>query len=307
MVRPRRRNREGERGSVVVVIAAAMVAIAGLAALGTDVGRLFVERQRLSSAADAASLAGVTRLPADPGGAVSVVNTYLTRNGVDPALATVQVSADQKEISVALTRQVEMTFARVIGLRRSPVASGAAARIAPISGIFGAAPLGVPRADWNFGDRVRLKMDATTGPIAPGNYQALALGRTGASSYEANLMNGYQNWIRADEWVDTETGNMAGPTVRAVQYRINQDLYSTWETVNRLSPRLVKVPILENYEVNGRGQVHVIGFAMFFLEQAFDNGANRGEIVGRFMRMVSEGEANGAAPDLGLYAIKLVR
>ncbi|HWI65214.1 MAG TPA: Tad domain-containing protein [Symbiobacteriaceae bacterium] len=307
MRRPKRKDRENERGAVAVIVAAAMVAIAGLTALGTDVGRLFVEKQRLSSVADAAALAGVTKLPRDPGAAVSAVNSYLTKNQIDPAVATIQVSTDRRQISVALNRQVDMTFARVIGVRRSPVVAGAAARIAPISGMYGAVPLGVPRAAWNIGDKVYLKMDSTTGTVAPGNYQALALGKTGASSYEANLMNGYQSWIRLDEWVDTETGNMAGPTIRAVNWRITQDPYATWENAKRQSPRLVKVPILEDYNVNGRGQVHVIGFAMFFLENAFENGSNKGEIVGRFVNMISEGETNGTAPDLGLYAIKLVQ
>lgn len=301
------RCRKNERGAVAVVVAAAMVAVAGLTALGTDVGRLFVEKQRLASAVDAAALAGVTRLPGDPQGAVATVNSYLTKNGLTAANATVTVSDDRRQISVATNRQVNMTFARVIGVRQSPVVAGATARIAPVSGLMGAVPLGVPQAAWQIGERVYLKLDSQSGTIAPGNYQALALGKTGASSYEANLMNGYPNWIRAGEWVATETGNMAGPTVRAVTHRIGLDPNSTWQTATRQSPRLVKVPILRDYNVNGRGEVLVIGFATFYLEQAIDGGGNRGEIVGRFVSMISEGEANAGAPDLGLNAIKLIR
>jgi len=307
MARARRGRRENERGSVAVIVAAAMVAIAGLTALGTDVGRLFVEKQRLAGVADAAVLAAVTKLPGDPPGAVTVLNTYLSKNNIDPATATIQVSSDRKEISVAMARQVDMTFARVIGVRQSPVAAGATARIAPISGMFGAVPLGVPMAAWNIGQQVNLKLDSHSGSVAPGNYQALALGKSGASSYEANLMNGYQNWIRVNQWVETETGNMAGPTARAVNARIASDPTVTWETATRQSPRLVKVPILRDYEVNGRGEVLVIGFAVFFLEGALDSGGGKGEIVGRFVSMISEGEANGTGPDLGLYAIKLVQ
>ncbi|HYF94086.1 MAG TPA: Tad domain-containing protein [Symbiobacteriaceae bacterium] len=303
----RRVRRESERGSVAIIVAGAMVAIAGLTAMGTDVGRLMVEKQRLSVTADAAALAGVTKLPGDPEGAVDALNTYLNKNGINPNTAVVQVSADQRQISVSLSRQVDMTFARVIGIPQSPVQAGAAARIAPISGVHGAVPLGVPRAAWNVGERVYLKLDADAGTISPGNYQALALGKSGASAYEANLMNGYQSWIRADDWVDTETGNMAGPTIRAINHRISADPAAVWDTATRQSPRLVLVPVLEDFNVNGRGQVHVIGFATFFLENAFENGSNRGEIVGRFVKMIAEGESTGTAPDLGLYSIKLVQ
>lgn len=305
MARQPRRSRKNEKGAVAVIVAAAMVAVAGLTALGTDVGRLFVEKQRLSSISDAAALAGVTRLPGDPPGAVAAAREYLRKNGLDPNQATVEVSTDRSQVRVATSRQVGMTFARVIGVRQSPVAAGATAKIAPISGFFGAVPLGVPRADWQVGQQVYLKLDADSGTIAPGNYQALALGKTGASSYETNLVNGYQNWIRVDDWVDTETGNMAGPTARAVRTRISRDPGSTWQTAARQSPRLVIVPILEDFNVNGRGQVHVIGFGMFFLEDATSSG-NKAEIIGRFVRLIAEGEISGSAPDFGLRAIKLI-
>lgn len=305
MGRAQRKRRENEKGAVAVIVAAAMVAVAGLAALGTDVGRLFVEKQRLSTISDAAALAGVTRLPADPAGAVAAAREYLRKNGLDPNQATVEVTSDQKRLRVATTRQVGMTFARVIGVRQSLVAAGATAATAPISGYFGAVPLGVPRADWQVGQQVYLKLDADSGTISPGNYQALALGKTGASSYEANLAHGYQSWIRVNDWVDTETGNMAGPTARAVRTRIGQDPNSTWQTATRQSPRLVVVPILEDFNVNGRGQVHVIGFGMFFLEDASSSG-NKAEIIGRFVRLFTEGEISETAPDFGLRAIKLV-
>ena len=152
-----------------------------------------------------------------------------------------------------------------------------------------------------------LKLSANDGTVAPGNYQALALGKSGASMYEYNLMNGYQDWIRIDQWIQVETGNMANPTVRACEYRISLDPLATWETVTKDSARLLKVPVLESFEVNGKGEVYVVGFAMFFLEDVRETGSDKGEIIGRFLRGVVQGEANGAAPDFGLKTVKLVR
>lgn len=296
-----------QRGSVLVVVAAALVAILGLAALGTDVGRLYIERQRLVNAADAAALAAAQRLPNDPQGAVTNARTYLQRNGVNPDTAQITLTDSNHQITVNLPGQVGMTFARVIGIDSADVEGGAAARVANLSGTVGAVPLGVPQANWQVGQQVILKLDADSGTIAPGNYMALALGKTGSSSYEANLRNGYQGWLRVNDWIATETGNMATPTVRAINYRISQDPYSTWETVRRQSARLVVVPVLRDYNVNGRGEVLIVGFAMFFIEKAEDKGSNKGEITGRFVRMVTEGEYSGTAPDFGVYVTKLVR
>jgi Flp pilus assembly protein TadG len=301
------RLRREERGSVLVVVAIALTAIFGLAALSTDVGRLYVMRQRLSAVADAAALAGGERLPADPTGAVNNAIAYLQKNNIDPARATIALTESNHKISVTIDDAVPMTFARIVGHSQEPVSSSATAWATPISGVYGAVPLGVARADWVYGQLVYLKMDASTGTVSPGNYQALALGRTGASTYESNLANGYPGWIRMGNWIDTQTGNMATPTVRGVNTRISQDPYSTYTTVKRQSPRLVKVPILADYNVNGSGQVNVVGFAMFFLEQGIDEGNEKGQIVGRFVKMMTEGEANGSAPDYGLYAVKLTQ
>lgn len=307
MLRRMARLRREQKGSVAILVAFSLTAVLALAALGTDVGRLFVERQRLQVVVDAAALSGAQKLPHDPAGAYLAAWRYLQRNNADLDEAEVTVSSDGHHLDVNLEKAVPMTFARVVGLNQEEVAAAAKARTANLSGYLGAAPLGVPRADWKVGDRVYLKLDSQSGTIAPGNYQALALGKTGSSAYENNLMYGYNSWIRVDDWVDTETGNMAGPTVRAINYRINQDPYSTYTNATRQSARLVVVPILEDFNVNGRGQVHVIGFGVFFLESAVDEGGGKAQVVGRFVRLVIEGEGSLTAPDFGAYTTKLIQ
>ncbi len=292
-------------GTIVIVVALMMTAILGLAALGTDVGRLFVERQRLSVVADAAALSGAQHLPDNKDKALETARSILVKNNIDLARARISVAEDKRSLNVDVERTVPLTFARLIGPDSEVVLGAATGETQNLSGYYGAAPLGVPRADWKIGDQVYLKLDADAGSISPGNYQALALGKSGASMYEQNLMTGYKDWIRIDQWVDTEPGNMAGPTIRAVNYRIDQDPYSTYTSYNRQSPRLVVVPILEDFNVNGKGQVHVVGFGMFFLEDTFESGNNRGQIVGRFVKMVAEGEGSLAAPDFGLRTTKL--
>lgn len=296
-----------ESGSLLVVAAFVMTAMIGLAALSADVGRLVVERQRLSTVADAAALSGAQFLPEAPESAVTTARGILQKNGINPLTGTVAISLDQKNVTVAVSRSVSMSFARIFGAEQVDVGSGARAHTSYLSRYYGAAPLGVPRADWQVGQQVTLKLAPQDGTVSPGNYQALALGKSGAASYEQNMMNGYQAWVGVDEWLDTETGNMAGPTIRAAKYRIDHDPYATATDYTRQSPRLMVVPVLEDFNVNGKGQVKVVGFATFFLEAALDQGNDRGSIIGRFVRLIVEGEGSDSAPDFGVRVTKLVQ
>jgi Flp pilus assembly protein TadG len=296
-----------EEGSVIILVAVAMTALIGLAALSADVGHIYVERQRLVTIADAAALSGAQYLPYAADTARSAARSYLQKNGYDPALATVTVNEDHRKLNIDLQRTVSLSFARVLGINTYGVTGGVTAWTQNLSGYRGAAPLGVPRADWQVGQQVYLKLDAHTGSVSPGNYQALALGKSGASMYEQNLMTGYQNWIHVNDWVDTETGNMVGPTVRAINYRMSLDPNSTYTTATRQSARIVVVPVLESFDVNGSGQVHVVGFAVFYLEQVNNDSNNSATIIGRFLRFVAEGEGSGTAPDFGAYTTKLIR
>lgn len=294
-----------QNGSVAVLVAVCMVALLGVAALGTDVGMLYVERHRLSAIADAAALAGAQLLPQQPEEAQATAYQYLARNGLPDGQAQVSLSDSNRKLTVSIAHSIPTYFARIFAVEQMDVGSQASAGKASISGGTGAAPLGVAEADWQIGQEVKLKLSAEEN-VTPGNYQALALGKGGASTYEANLTYGYNGWIRVDDWISTETGNMVGPTIRAIRYRIDNDPTATVETVQRGSTRLVLVPVLENFNVNGKGEVHVVGLAVFFIKQVEEKGSDRAEITGTFLRMAVQGESSLTAPDFGAYTTKLV-
>lgn len=307
MIRNLLRGVFAERGAIALIVTMALPAVLGLAALGVDAGFYLVEQQRVAAAVDASVLAGVLHLPSSPELASATALSYLERNGVDSTTAEASVSEENRLLTLRAGRSVPLYFARIFMPHGLSVQSTAAARQANVSGIFGATPLGVPNQAFLTGQSITLKLSADAEEAGPGNYLALALGKNGASAYEANMMNGYQEWLRAEEWVATEPGNMVGPAIRAGEYLINQDPYATWETVQKGSARLLLVPILNGFEVNGRGEVQVIGFAVMFLEGVLDQGSDKGEIYGRFLTMQVQGETAANTPDFGVYTSKLVR
>jgi Putative Flp pilus-assembly TadE/G-like len=73
-------ERAGERGSVAIMVALALTLLLGFAALVVDVGLSLAVRGEAQTAADAAALAGASRLAAGPTAAVAAVRQYLDAN-----------------------------------------------------------------------------------------------------------------------------------------------------------------------------------------------------------------------------------
>lgn len=297
-----------ERGAVGALFAVALTGLVALSALGVDLGRLYVQRARVSAAVDAAALAGAQALPDDPGRAVLLAQEYLDKNNAPASAATVTVAESGDRIRVETAQDVAMSFARVLGLTAQSVSAGAIAHVGQLSGIQGVVPLAVRRGDYEAGAAVVLKVDAHSAePANRGNFMALALGGRGANNFEEMVRNGYGDWLRVGDWVSTETGNMAGPAQRAIEDRVATDPEATWDEVGRRSGRLVKVAVIDDFNVNGRGEVAVVGLAVIFLEEVRGN-PHQAEVTARFLRYVESGEmSGGAAADFGARVVRLER
>jgi hypothetical protein len=304
---------------VLVITALAMVVLLGLMALGLDLGLVLLRKQELANAADAAALAGVQELPASAENARLRAIQYGVGNGMITDQMSVSVSSDLAEVGVVVSETVDLFFAPVLGIRQATVSARATARTGTVSGVMGVVPLSVEQDDFVFGEKYYLKygspdleLDGTTEPEEPisgvrqGNFGALALGGTGASNYLDKFMHGYRKMMRVGDIVETETGNMAGPTENGVKWRTEGSaaLTCTIDNVTRACPQLVIVPVVDKLTKGGRGPVTVVGFAAFFLEGT-DRKQSRSYVVGRFLRRVVDGEI-GHAGDFGLQAYRLV-
>lgn len=164
----------------------------------------------------------------------------------------------------------------------------------------GLAPLAVERDSLIKNSLVALKVEP--GFQTKGNFHAVALGQRGASSYERHLKYGYKGSVKIGYLLETQPGDMAGPTRSAIEWRISQDPNATYDSVRHGSPRILYVAVVDSFdEVQGRDSVKVVGFAAFFLEGY----SHPGEVIGRFIDTVANGDING--PDFGLKTVRLVR
>lgn len=297
---PHRQTRS-QRGSALAFFAVAVAAFMATAAVAVDLGNLFVHRQHLKVVADGAALAAARSLP-DQSVAVAAASEILDRNGITGAEFTrsVTTSADGSSATVALTRQIPTLFARLLGLSAVTVPATSTAVGAPAGRVSGVAPFGIPNQSFVYGQQVTIKASNSNQYGLAGFFGALALGGTGASTYENNLANGYGQPLGVGDLVSLESGDMVGPTRRAVQQRLDQAPQETWTSYSAGSPRLIMVAVLDFSNVSGSGQARVLGFAAFFLESV-----SGGDIDGRYVRHVADAEAATTGTDYGLRVAKL--
>ena len=296
-----------ENGNSLVILSAAMVVLFSAAALVVDLGLGFFEKTRLQNAADAAALAGAQDLSVDTDKAVQTARWYISKNGYDPDSADIQISEDGSSIRVTLEKKINYTFARIIGFTEQVATVHSEAVSASVTGMTGVRPLVIEDIPFVFGNEYVLKEGAGDG--YSGNYGAIALGGTGARTYEENLRYGYGGMLYVGDVVSTEPGNMSNVTRRAVNDLIaacNHSPSCTYLNFNRDCPRVIFIPVVDSLQVNGRDEATVVGFASFFLEGTRNSGGHT-EVIGRFVRTVASGEIEVGQRDYGIRGVKLVR
>lgn len=303
-----------EAGSVSILVAAMLVVLLGFAALAVDIGLATAEKRSVVTAADAAALAGAQELVFNPtAGPVKAIEYAVQKNGADADKVTAVVSEGNKAITVQAGKEVNYGFARVLGFESVTVSAQAKAIVGSIVGMRGVVPLAAPETDYQQGSLYELKLGQwKQGELGPGNFNAIAPGKPGASDYRTYMQQGYPGMIRFGDVIDTESGNMSGPTKDGVEYRIDLCRQNcnpggcTWDNHSIHCPLLVYVPLYAPPDsLNKVKEVTIAGFAAFFLENETGNGSSS-TVKGRFLRSVAFGEIN---PDLnghGLYGVKLV-
>lgn len=298
-----------EEGSALVLVAAAMVALVGFAALVVDAGELYINRAELAKAIDSSVLAGVQHLPENPNLAVATAEQYAQLNGLQEGEYEFATDDSGRAITAVGNREVLFHFAPILGFDSSEVYASAAARIAPLSSTSNIVPFGVLEDEYEFGEIITLKEAAGSNTYS-GWFGALRLGGNGASVYRSNIEYGYDGTISIGDIIPIESGNMSGPTSQGVAYRIDEcDHYPrcTIDSYVEGCSRIMVVPIVNIEEINNGGHpesVRVVGFAAFLVKDYVGHG-NDNEVEGAFIRYVIPGDTETGAGDFGVYSAYL--
>ena len=249
-----------QRGAVIVLLAAAMLALLASAGLALDVSHQLINKTRLQNTVDAAALAGAKVLDqtTDPALAAAAVQAMFADNADDPGnfelnnaamTPTVQFSNTVAPFVPGTTpaMYVRVTandfampawFIQVLGINQKSVSATAVSGPSPtINSSCNLVPLiicGDSTQDpstpgntfWGYEDGQvhRLKSGSNSGEpeIGPGNFQLAALGGTGANVVRENLAGGYNGCVTTGSTVPTQPGNEAGPVAQGLNTRFNQ-------------------------------------------------------------------------------------
>jgi len=295
-----------QKGAVAIILAFLMAALAGFSALALDLGGVYLEKYALTNIVDSAALAGAQEIPADFFEAKQKAEEYALLNGAKNEELTITTDSDSNTITVLAERTVSFYFAKILGFARTQITARAVAGVGTLGKVNGIVPFGIQEQQLEFGKLYDLKVSAPP-TLGAGNFGALALGGNGSNRFRDNIKYGYQEWVEIGDVLPTESGNMSGPTMQGVNYRISEENHfpCTPDNFRRDCPRLVTVPVYEPIgDENHIKEVRIKGFAAFLLDEVSGQG-NESYIKGYFVQTIVPGISDQTAGNYGLQAVKL--
>ena len=337
----------GQRGSVLIVVASAMLALTSVVALAIDVGLMTTARTEAQRAADAAALAGAGAFVGSPGNeelARVLATKFAAENRVRRQPVTVLeddviIDRDALTVTVYVYRNRERGdaiptfFARVFGINEVEIAAMATAEAAPAGGINCLLPVAIPDrwyekpnvpgndpndynpedgdiyipwvesgsdpavynegftgyAEKDLGMPIALKSNTPDGGLNPSWYYPWRPpGQSGADDFRTNVNSCVDPSILFYVGIDVETepGNMSGPTMQGFKDLIDLDPTARWNSTLkcvvddgyqatadgspcRHSPRIRPVPMFDPTEAPDPGAkpFKFTNFAGIFVEK----------------------------------------
>lgn len=306
-----------DSGVTALVVALLMVALMGVAALTVDVGSMYAERRQLQTAADAAVLAGVLELPANPNSAVQVATEYLNLNTtrVDDVAITVSSTWATNDTITAVIRDTdkELFFAQVLGQDTAEIGAHATAMVGSPTSYAGVLPFGVmaqgtTTAPYGYSTGQEVTLVCDTGDQVSGNWQYVDLLPYSTATNTKGVIDngGTDSPISLGAIIKTQPGSADNPNYTAVSnllatycapHSINSvyrdpttGIYEPKHLDGTTCRRLITVPIItinsgDPYNwlsVKGSSvDVKVVGFVNMFISNnpTFKDGALKATFI----------------------------
>jgi Flp pilus assembly protein TadG len=287
-----------ERGQSLVLITVFMMSLLGMAALAIDAGSWYQDRRHLQDDADAAALAGAAYIPA--GTASAQANTNFDKNKMNGETAVITTPA-YDTITVTTTYPATSYFARLFGISSATITATATAQIQAAGSVaHHVSPYVVLRSIYNNGTGTQLF--TCTGSGATSNCGTVDLptaANTTGGSCSGPVYSGITQNVQGalGDTLDIGTitiGGCLSPKPGASQGSatvadglagsFNQDLRSigngqyevvhqAWDDAQGLPPRLIYVPIVDQFTQGTTGPWTITGFAWFYMTGSIGHGS----------------------------------
>jgi Flp pilus assembly protein TadG len=294
------------RGQTLVLITIFMTSLLGMAAMAVDVGSWYQDKRHLQNDADAAALAGAANIPV--GTATSTATASFNKNKLTNETVTVTMPA-QDTVTVKTTYAAPTFFAKLFGKSSATITATATAKIAA-NGVaqHHVSPYVVTVATYNNGLGTTLFSCDASGncgtvdlPTAANNTGGSCSGPV-YSGISQNVAGAITDTLDIGEvdvggCLSPKTGNAqpSANAVNALSGSMAQDLTSlgngqysiikqSWDDAQGLPPRLIFVPIVQDFAQGTNANMTVLAFAWFYITGATGNG-NGLHINGQYVSM----------------------
>lgn len=286
------RSRAAESGQTIVVFLIFAVVCIMFIGVVIDGGMYFYERRDMQGTADAAALAAIRELPGSAAEAETAARDYVTsQNGTaGGAVRSFAITDNNRKVEIRVGKSGTTSFGKLLGINRPEISARAVARVQMLGTAPGMLPFAFMRDTYTIGQNTEVKWDnpgsGNRGAIAP-DVQPNCGNANGAADFEKLILGASRGGYDACatpimNTIDTEPGNMAGPTRDGFDKRIgtNTDSYgavvrsdpdSGFQTIDLPdTPRLGIVPIIENLNgttswPNGNKEIRIIGYMMVYI------------------------------------------
>lgn len=332
-----------EKGNVTIIVAIALVAMVGMAAMVVDAGLLFSEKAKLQNAVDAACLAAAQELPDNRVQADTVARDYAAVNGIKATDdLTVTIPYDNRSVEVDVQRDMPLVFARILGYNKTKIKVHSKAQIGTAASVPWIVPFVIPEPACFDYDHIYVMRMYGGGPYPsgysyPADYKAAYPGYPVSTPYpyQFDYMNvkikpgsnpgsefndylkylqyGYHETFAIDQKMLYYAPSSGGkPSVDTFQKRIAADPNTDYTKAKLGDPRVMLIPVVSTMLPRNTAEntkMTIIGFVGFWLKSVHKNSYYESFwFEGRFLENLNIGTGEvtyDPDADFGLRVINL--
>ena len=270
-----------QKGQIFILAPILFTVMIGAIGLTYDLGSALVAKNKAQAVIDATALACGKNIKHGVSSTIIKAQDFIVRNGLDPNALVVETTyqGNPSRVKVSYSASIPCFFSRLLGKDNQEINVSCVVHSGEPK-VKGLTPLGVSKGEYVIGGNYVIKR----GEPGNSNNGALAIGGNGANQWRDNFMYGVQDFeFGIGDEVDTEPGQMIGPTAQAFDYRYNRGTHGeTWTNYSEGNSRVLLVAMIDPsaYDLNGRQTTSIVGFAVFFLDSQESDGSLIATYVG---------------------------
>lgn len=301
----RRRSNDTDEGAIAIVAAVVVVPLALMLAVTVDVGRVWVDRERLRTGVEAAAMASAAEWSRTGTMCSSHALGFVSSDGASPRSVTCSKSGQSTSgvMTVAAQEDVPLLFATLLGRNSAAVKASTSVRIGAAQSVTRLWPFGLcvdnpAIARWISGGMVagvseRITFEAPNqkcGGDVSGNWALLDFngGSNPTGEVEGWIQSGYEGYVKVGDIV---SGSPGAP--------------STSLNLGVVVGKSIRMPLYSEPRMQGANAVYkIVGFAQAVVEHVQSTGASsQRSITIRFERGTTSGSTGiGPGGNYGLVA-----